>query len=173
MPPSVIYYNSWSTRLAPLKSEHARVTQVGWWMRCLWPIIDRRTIKVCLISHLWDSKINADSIRPFDVQSCTLPWSQLVSLEWVMCIWIFSSLQVNISILRTHSTLPSVLLSAVFVICYSNFSCWKPEPNLTVYRSGCAPTRPMHWTSFDFRSFITWWRQSRVPGFLCIFSPLL
>lgn len=91
MPPRVIYYNSWSACLSPLKSGDAKVTQVGWWMGCLWPIIDRPTIKVCLISQLWLSKINADSIRPFDVQSCTPPWSQLVSLEWLMCIWIFLS----------------------------------------------------------------------------------
>lgn len=71
MPSRVIYYNSWSASVSSLKSGDGSLPRVQWLMGCLWPTIDRPTIKVRLISQLWLSKINADSTLPFDVQSCT------------------------------------------------------------------------------------------------------
>lgn len=143
MPPRVIYYNSWSAPLSSLKSRDATVPRVQWWMGCLWPIIDRPTIKVRLISQLWLSKINADSILPFDVQSCTLPWSQLVSLEWLMCIWIFLSRRTFNSLIQSLLPTPGSRCLSVLL----THSHWKPEPKLSVHFHA---TGLIHWTSFYF-----------------------
>lgn len=60
----VIYYNSWSASLSSSKSGDARLPGVQWLMGCLWPTIERPTIKACFISKLCIWKINADSKPP-------------------------------------------------------------------------------------------------------------
>lgn len=71
MSSGVIYYNSWQASLSSLKSGDAKLLWVQWLMGCLWPTINRLTIKARLTSQLWLSNINADCTLPFDVQSCS------------------------------------------------------------------------------------------------------
>lgn len=130
--------------LSFLKCEDVTVPRVEWWMWCLWPTIDGPTIKAWLFSQLWLSKINADSILPFDVQSCTPPRSQLVSLEWLMCNWIFLSCRRAL----TFSSLIHSLFLAQGSRCLFNINT--ENQNLMCLFSCEVQAGLMHWTFLYF-----------------------